>query len=159
MIDYYLYYLPITVTSFWEIAPALQTHKSVILDTLHFQLPVRIDPKDSWTQFQCVCVCVCEYICVPVCMCSHVYVFMCAHTNFPIPIRNSWMPARCQRFQLSSDTIYLEIESDSTGTGLCPTRPPSTSDQSQAQVATCTSHWLAINQRFPWSPLGVQLIC
>ena len=144
MTDYYLYYLPITVTSFWEIAPALQTHKSVILDTLYFQLPVRIDPKDSWTQFQCVCVCVCvcvcECLCVPVCMCSHMYVFMRAHMNFPIPIRNSWMTARCQRFQLSSDTIYLEIESDSTGTGLCPTRPPSTSDQSQAQVATCNSY-------------------
>ena len=79
---------------------------------------------------------------------------MCAHMNFPTPTRNSWMPARCQRLELSSDTIYREIESDSTGTGLCPTRPLSTSDQSQAQVATCTSHWLALNQGFPWSPLG-----
>ena len=140
MTDYYLYYLPIDVTSFWEIAPALQTHKSVILYTLHFQLPVRVDPKDSWTQFQCVCVCFCECLCMSVCVCSCMYVFICAHMNFPTPTRNSWMPARCQRLQLSSDTIYLELESDSTGTGLCPTRPPSTSDQSQAQVATCTSH-------------------
>lgn len=140
MTDYCLYYLPINVTSFWEIAPALQTHKSVVLYTLHFQLPVRVDPKDSWTQFQCVCVCFCECLCVSVCVCSCMYVFICAHMNFPTPTRNSWMPARCQRLQLSSDTIYLELESDSTGTGLCPTRPPSTSDQSQAQVATCTSH-------------------
>ena len=136
--------------------PALQTQKSVILDTLHFQLPVRVDLKDSWAQFQCVCVCVCfcDCLCVSVCACSHVYVFMCAHMKFPTPKRNSWMPARCQRLQLSSDTIYLEIEQTTHQTEQTPT-----SDASQrSQVATCNSNQPAINRVFHDSLLG-SIIC
>lgn len=52
---------------------------------------------------------------------------VCVCVGFATPTSNSWTPV-CSRTQMHSDTVYLEIESDSTGKGLNPTRPPSTSD-------------------------------
>ena len=43
---------------------------------------------------------------------------------------NFQMPAGCLRSQPNSDTVYLEGESDLTGKGLSPVRPPSTADTS-----------------------------
>ena len=51
----------------------------------------------------CVCVCVC----------------VCVFMGFLVPI-SSW----CPTVQCNSDTIYLEIASDSTGQGFSPTRLP-----------------------------------
>ena len=42
-----------------------------------------------------------------------------------------WTPAGYLRFQLNSDTVYLEIGSDSTGEGFSSTRLPSITDTSQ----------------------------
>ena len=67
----------------------------------------------------CVCVCACACVCARACAC------VCAH---PPAGSNSRVPARCPGVQHSSDTTYPEIESDSMGKGLSPTRPPSTSD-------------------------------
>ena len=50
--------------------------------------------------------------------------------GFPKTTSNSWTPPGRLRIQLNSDTIYLKIESHSTGKGLSPTRPTSTSDTS-----------------------------
>ena len=55
---------------------------------------------------------------------------MCVCGCFPTPTSNSCILARCPRIQLNSDTTYPEIEWDSTGKGLSPTRPPSTWDTS-----------------------------
>lgn len=41
--------------------------------------------------------------------------------------------------QFNSDIIYPEIEADSTGKGLGPTRPPSLQTPIQAQVVSCAS--------------------
>ena len=79
---------------------------------------------------------------------------------------------------LSSDTIYAEIASDSTGKGLNPIRLPHFLPLSlcactlththththfrhhlQIQVVTHTSHWLAIKQRFLQPPPWVWLVC
>ena len=80
----------------------------------------------SWTQFQPLCVCVCVCVCV----------YKLPHT----PTSNSQTPAGCLRTRLN-----VEIESDPTGEGLSPTRPPSTSDvQLQVQVVTCASDQMAI---------------
>ena len=49
----------------------------------------------------------------------YVCVFNLTHTN-------SWMPTECPRIHLNSDTIYLQIESNSTGSWLSLTRPPTT---------------------------------
>ena len=65
----------------------------------------------------------------------------CVCVFFPTPSSNS-TPAGYPIIQFNSDTIYLEIPSDSTGQGLGPTRLPlTTSDQSQAQVVTCASDY------------------
>lgn len=48
--------------------------------------------------------------------------------RFATPANNFWTPALCSRIQLNSDTVYSEIESDSTGKGLSPIGPPSGSD-------------------------------
>ena len=48
---------------------------------------------------------------------------------------------------LSSDTVHLETASDSTGKGPVP-QGLHFRRQSQAQVVTCSSDRLAINQRF-----------
>lgn len=53
---------------------------------------------------------------------------VCVGGGFSTPTSNSRMSAGCLRFQLNSDTIYLEI--DSTGKGLSSTRPSCTSDTS-----------------------------
>lgn len=59
----------------------------------------------------------------------------------------------CPTIQLNSDSTYLEIASTgSTGEGISPTRLPLTGiphfiHQAKAQVVTCTSYQLAINQR------------
>ena len=80
--------------------------------------------------------------------------------------------------QLSSDTIYTEVASDSTCKGLSPTRLPHLLPLSvcacthththththfrhhlQIQVVIHTSHWLTIKQRFLQLPPWVWLIC
>ena len=71
--------------------------------------------------------------------------------GFPKPTSNSQPPAECQRIHLSAETIYLEIESDSTDKGLSPTRSPSTSAYIH-KVVTCASDRLAINQRLTQPP-------
>ena len=53
---------------------------------------------------------------------------MCVCGGVPTPVCNSQTPAECPSFQLNSDIIYLQIESDSTSKGLSPTRRPSISD-------------------------------
>ena len=54
----------------------------------------------------------------------------CVFGGLHTPTRNSQMPAGCRRTQINSDTVYLEMESDSTGKGLSPTRQLFTSDSS-----------------------------
>lgn len=67
--------------------------------------PVKLGSERSpWTQFQ------------------HV------HEAFLKPTSSYQMPAEYPQMQLNYDTIYMEVESDSTGKGLSPTRLPSTSD-------------------------------
>ena len=53
---------------------------------------------------------------------------VCVCGDFPIPPSNSQTLAGSLTLQLNSDTTYLELASDSTGKGLSPTRPRSTSD-------------------------------
>ena len=54
-------------------------------------------------------------VCVCVCVCTHAHAHACAHAQavFPTPTSNSLLG-----IQPNSDTIYLEIESNSTGKGL-----------------------------------------
>ena len=61
----------------------------------------------------------------PVCVC----VYFRRKRGFFTP-NNFQMPAGCLRSQPNSDTVYLEGESDLTGKGLSPVRPPSTADTS-----------------------------
>ena len=57
--------------------------------------------------------------------------------DFPTPTSNSEMPAGCLRIQLNSDTIYPEIDFDSAGKGLSPTRPPFTSKVTSPSCYLC----------------------
>lgn len=83
---------------------------------------------------------------------------MCVCTHLPTSTSNSQTAAECLRIQFNSDIIYPEIEADSTGKGLGPTRPPSLQTPIQAQVVSCASDWLAINQRLPWLLPWVRLL-
>ena len=55
-------------------------------------------------------------------------VFLCVYVcvRFPTPTSSPQVPAEYLKIQLNSDAIYIEIELDSTGNRLSPTRPPST---------------------------------
>ena len=70
-------------------------------------------------QFQCVCVCVCVDLWTNFSVC----VFLCV--GFPTPTSRLQIPTEYLKIQLNSDAVYIEIESDSTGKRLSPTRPPS----------------------------------
>lgn len=66
--------------------------------------------------------------------------------NAPTPTNNSQIPSGSLRIRFNSDTIYQEIELNSTGQVFSPTRLPPFPPlhipfgcQSQAQVLTCAS--------------------
>lgn len=68
---------------------------------------------------------------------------------------NPQTPAGYLRTQLTSDTVYLEMASDSTGKGFSSTRlscTPHFRCQVQAQAATCASDLPATDWRFQWPP-------
>ena len=77
-----------------------------------------------------------------------VYKCVCV-ISFSIPISSSRMPTGYPRIQLNSDTIYLEIDSDSTGNVLSPQDNPELQMPVASLVVTCASAWL---------PSGVWLI-
>ena len=65
-------------------------------------------PGSNSNMYVQVCVCVCVCVCI----------------SFSIPTASSRMPVGYPRIQFNSDTIYLEIDSDSTGNVLSPSRQP-----------------------------------
>lgn len=72
-------------------------------------------------------------------MCRRVpgpYSCVCVFTK---PTGSPQMPAECLKIQISSDTIYLEIESDSTGKGLGLVVTLHFRGGWQVQVVTCAS--------------------
>ena len=69
---------------------------------------------------------------------------MCGGKNLP-PHHQTMLrtPTWCPPIQLSSDTIYLEIASDSTGEVLSPTRLQFSSVQSLSRVQLFATTWIA----------------
>jgi len=79
--------------------------------------------------------------------------------GFPTPSSNS-LTAGCPIGLLNSDTINVEIVSDTTSKGFSPTRLFSFLPFFRYQFPdTCTSDRLAINQRFPQPLSWARLIC
>ena len=70
---------------------------------------------------------------------------------FLIPSSSSQTPAGCPVIQLNSDTIYSEIESDSTV-------PPRYTAAASSGCYMCFWFWLNTNQMFPWVSLWVWVI-
>lgn len=78
--------------------------------------------------------------------------------GLPTPTSNSRTPARCLRIQLRTLSTQRQNQIAQVK-GLSPTRIAlHFRRQSQAQVVTCTSDQVAINQRFSQPPPHVQLI-
>lgn len=85
--------------------------------------------------------------------------FQCGYGGFPTPTSNSRTPARCLRIQLRTLSTQRQNQIAQVKR-LSPIRTVLYfTCQSQAQVVTCTSDHLAINQRLTQPPPCVQLIC
>ena len=70
-----------------------------------------------------------------------------------LPPSNSQTLAGHPRIQLNSHTTCLDVESDSTGKGFSPTKPPSSLDTSgKSRLLLVLLTQLAVNQMFPQHP-------